>query len=41
LAEADMARIRAAMGDPMSKSEIAAYMPYATDVFLRGCGYRA
>ncbi len=36
----DMARIRAAMGDPMSKSEIAQYMPYATDVFLRGCGYR-
>ena len=36
----DMARIRTAMGQPMSTAEIAAYIPYATDVFLRGCGYR-
>ena len=36
----DMARIRIAMGDPMSTEEIQAYIPYATDVFLRGCGYR-
>lgn len=37
----DMARIRTAMGDPMSDAEIAAYVPYATDIFLRGCGYRS
>jgi AcrR family transcriptional regulator len=37
----DMARIRTAMGDPMRKEEIAAYVAFATDVFLRGCGYRA
>ena len=36
----DMARIRTAMGDPMSKAEIDAYAPYAADMFLRGCGYR-
>jgi hypothetical protein len=37
----DMARIRTAMGDPMTQAEIDAYVPYATDHFLRGCGYRA
>jgi AcrR family transcriptional regulator len=36
----DMARIRTAMGDPMTKAEIDAYIPFATDIFLRGCGYR-
>lgn len=36
----DMQRIRTAMGDSMTEAEIAAYVPYATDVFLRGCGYR-
>ena len=36
----DMARIRTAMGDPMSEEEIAAYIPYATDLFLQGCGYQ-
>jgi len=36
----DMGRIRTAMGEPMSEAEIAAYIPYATDMFLRGCGYR-
>ena len=36
----DMARIRTAMGDPMSKAEIDAFIPYAADLFLRGCGYR-
>ena len=36
----DMARIRTAMGDPMSKAEIDAFIPYATDLFLRGCGYK-
>ena len=36
----DMGRIRTAMGEPMSDAEIAAYIPYATDIFLRGCGYR-
>ena len=36
----DMVRIRTAMGDPMSEAEIGEYIPYATDIFLRGCGYR-
>lgn len=36
----DMARIRTAMGDPMSNAEIETFIPYATDLFLRGCGYR-
>jgi AcrR family transcriptional regulator len=36
----DMARIRTAMGDSMSEKEIAAYIPYATDLFLKGCGYK-
>jgi hypothetical protein len=36
----DMARIRTAMGDPMSQEEIKVFIPYATDLFLRGCGYR-
>jgi len=36
----DMARIRTAMGQPMSDGEIATYISYATDMFLRGCGYR-
>ncbi|HUE66406.1 MAG TPA: hypothetical protein VMO78_18710 [Rhizomicrobium sp.] len=37
----DIARIRTAMGDPMRKEEILTYIPHATDIFLRGCGYRA
>jgi hypothetical protein len=36
----DMARIRTAMGEPMSKAGIDPVIPYATDIFLRGCGYR-
>jgi len=36
----DMARIRTAMGESMSEKEIAAYIPYATDLFLKGCGYK-
>ena len=36
----DMQRIRTAMGDSMSEAEIAAYIPFATDIFLRGCGYK-
>ena len=36
----DMARIRTAMGDPMSEAEVNIFIPYATDLFLRGCGYR-
>jgi AcrR family transcriptional regulator len=36
----DMARIRTAMGHPMSETEISAYIPYGTDLFLKGCGYR-
>ena len=37
----DMQRIRTAMGEPMSDAEIGEYIPYATDLFLRGCGYKA
>jgi len=37
----DMARIRTAMGQPMTKAEIDAFVPYAADMFLRGCGYKA
>jgi AcrR family transcriptional regulator len=36
---ADGARIRVALGDPMSKAEIEAHVPYAVDMFLRACGY--
>jgi AcrR family transcriptional regulator len=36
----DMARIRTAMGEPMSAAEIDAYVPYAADVLLRGWGYK-
>jgi len=36
----DMARIRTAMGESMSEKEIAAYIPYATDLFLKGLGYQ-
>jgi AcrR family transcriptional regulator len=36
----DMGRIRTAMGEPMSEAEIEAYVPYAADMFLRGCGYK-
>jgi hypothetical protein len=36
----DMARIRAAMGNPMGAAEIDAYVPYAADVLLRGWGYK-
>ena len=36
----DIGRIRTAMGDPMRKEEILAYIPHATDIFLRGCGFR-
>lgn len=36
----DMARIRSAMGEPMDDAEIAAHVPFAADLFLRGCGYR-
>jgi len=35
-----MARIRTAMGQPMTKAEIDAFIPHAADLFLRGCGYR-
>ena len=28
------------MGVPMSKAEIDAFIPFATDLFLRGCGYK-
>lgn len=36
----DPARIRVALGDPMSKAEIEAHVPYAVDMFLRACGYK-
>jgi AcrR family transcriptional regulator len=36
----DTGRIRTAMGQPMSDAEIAAHIPFATDLFLRGMGYR-
>ena len=36
----DMARIRTAMGESMREQEIATYIPYAADIFLKGLGYR-
>ncbi len=36
----DLSRIRVAMGEPMSAAEISAHVGYATDLFLRGVGYR-
>lgn len=36
----DQARIRIAMGQPMSAQEAEAHLTYAVDFFLRGCGYR-
>ena len=35
----DMVRIRTAMRQPMTKAEIGSFIPYATDMFLRACGY--
>ena len=35
----DPARIRTAMGQPLSKAEIEAHVPFAVDMFLRACGY--
>lgn len=35
----DAARIRVALGLPMSQAEIDAYIPEAVDLFLRGMGY--
>jgi len=35
----DAARIRVALGLPMSQAEIDAYVPAAVDLFLRGVGY--
>lgn len=35
----DHARIRTALGRPMTKAEIEAHVPYAVDMFLRGCGH--
>jgi AcrR family transcriptional regulator len=37
----DAARIRVALGLPMSQAEIDAYVPEAVDLFLRGYGYAA
>jgi hypothetical protein len=37
----DMARIRTAMGDPMSKAEIDAYAPYAADNVIARLGLSA
>ena len=36
----DTGRIRTALGQQMIQTEIDAYVPYATDIFLKGCGYR-
>ena len=36
----DPARIRTALGDPMTKAQIDAHAPYAVDMFLRACGYK-
>jgi AcrR family transcriptional regulator len=36
----DQARIRTAMGQPMTKREIEDHVPFAVDMFLRGCGYK-
>lgn len=36
----DPARIRTAMGGPLSKAEIDAHMPFVVDMFLRGCGHK-
>lgn len=35
----DPARVRTALGQPMSKAEIDAHVPYAVVMFLRACGY--
>jgi len=37
----DPARIRTAMGQPLGKAEIEAHVPFAVDMFLRGCGYKS
>lgn len=36
----DLARIRVAIGEPMSQAEIEAHVNFAASHFLRGCGYR-
>ncbi len=36
----DQIRIRIAMDQPMSKAELEDHVPYAVNMFLRGCGYR-
>jgi len=37
----DPTRIRTAMGQPLSQAEIDAHVPFAVDMFLRGCGYKS
>jgi AcrR family transcriptional regulator len=36
----DQARIRSAIGQPMSRSEVNAHVNYAAGLFLKACGYR-
>lgn len=36
----DPARIRSALGEPMSEEEIGGHVTYAARLFLRGCGYK-
>lgn len=36
----DQARIRTALGQPMTAGEQEEHVTYAVDLFLRGCGYR-
>ena len=36
----DAARIRAALGEPMTPAEVESHVTLAADIFLRGCGYK-
>ena len=37
----DTARIRTALGEPMTPDEIQAHVALAAEIFLRGCGYKS
>ena len=36
----DQARIRSAIGEPLTPAEISAHVDFAVDLFLRSCGYK-
>ena len=36
----DQARIRSAIGEPLTSAEITAHVNFAVDLFLRACGYK-